>query len=793
MRTRNFARALVAALMAVMVLAPTLPAAAAPTQDQQVEVTLKRILTDALRASGGTSVSPEVLTSTIDGYDSKSAWERNVDFTSQEKHSLEYGVLSVAYGEDGTVGIATRTFSGGCSLTTIVDGEVVTWTFEDLGKNCNGSMALRGPNAPSPGWLDPVPPVAPAGLTATAGDTVVALTWSASPDADVTRYEIVQDGVVVGQVPAGTLTYTVTGLKNYTTYTFTVQAVDAAENASDASNSVEATPVDLTPPPVPTDVKATPGSSSATLSWSPVTADDLAGYKVHLDGVLVGETTSTTFTFTNLVAGQSYTLTVASYDVNGNVSAHSAPVALTLTSGNAADSVPQNLVATVTAPTDVTLTWDAVVAPDLAYYRIYQDGAVVWHTTSTRIVRTPLVPGATYTFTVSTVDKTGKAGKQSQAVTVTLPEQDSGTWAKLGGLGYVASASAIDAQGKVYVMGGMSGKSIYNGAQVFDPATNKWKVLPPMLYARANFTAMVDDQGRVYAFGGKRYYDLCSVPGCPTNPYAYYRVYNQVSERYDPVTNKWEVIPGMVSAHAWHTSAKDSEGRMYVIGGKYDNYTTDGYTKVVERFDPRTDQWARVADLPQPTAQHATTVDKQGRIYLLGGCHGGWWPCADSAAWRYDPSTGSWSILPSMTGSRRDFSAAVDGEGRVYAFGGFGGYTGIHLMTAERFDPATGTWTQLPNMLDARSSTLAVTDSDGRIIVAGGFGYGYQEQKFKNLVERFDPATGTWTRLPNSLVRRSGPAGHYNPVDGQVYLVGGGTYAPTGINNPAYGVERFKP
>jgi hypothetical protein len=69
-------------------------------------------------------------------------------------------------------------------------------------------------------------PSTPSGLTATAGDTLVVLNWSASTDTDKQYFNIYKDGVYLAFVPSATLTYTVTGLTNGVSYAFNVQGVN---------------------------------------------------------------------------------------------------------------------------------------------------------------------------------------------------------------------------------------------------------------------------------------------------------------------------------------------------------------------------------------------------------------------------------------------------------------------------------------------------------------------------------------------------------------------------------------
>jgi len=88
---------------------------------------------------------------------------------------------------------------------------------------------------------DTTAPTVPDGLTSpSATDTAISLTWNASTDdLGVAGYRIYRDGTEVGS--ATTTAYTDTGLTGNTSYTYTVKAVDAANNQSDASDSVQVT------------------------------------------------------------------------------------------------------------------------------------------------------------------------------------------------------------------------------------------------------------------------------------------------------------------------------------------------------------------------------------------------------------------------------------------------------------------------------------------------------------------------------------------------------------------------
>jgi Carbohydrate binding domain/Fibronectin type III domain len=84
---------------------------------------------------------------------------------------------------------------------------------------------------------DTQPPTVPTNLTATAASGAVALSWHASTDnVGVTSYSVHRDGPAIATVGGSTLSYTDTTVAPSTTYTYTVEAFDAAGNGSGQSS-----------------------------------------------------------------------------------------------------------------------------------------------------------------------------------------------------------------------------------------------------------------------------------------------------------------------------------------------------------------------------------------------------------------------------------------------------------------------------------------------------------------------------------------------------------------------------
>ena len=111
------------------------------------------------------------------------------------------------------------------------------------------SSAVQASTLPA---ADTSAPTVPSGLIATAvSDSRIDLSWTASTDnVAVTGYSVRRNGVLIA-APTGT-TFIDLGLAANTTYTYTVDAFDAAGNTSAESAAAQATTqVTPTQPPPP--------------------------------------------------------------------------------------------------------------------------------------------------------------------------------------------------------------------------------------------------------------------------------------------------------------------------------------------------------------------------------------------------------------------------------------------------------------------------------------------------------------------------------------------------------------
>ena len=174
----------------------------------------------------------------------------------------------------------------------------------------------------------------------------------------------------------------------------------------------------------------------------------------------------------------------------------------------------------------------------------------------------------------------------------------------------------------------------------------------------------------------------------------------------------------------------------------------------------------------------AAALLKDGRILVTGGfCEA---RRVLASAEIYDPATGVWRAVGSMTAPREKHSAATLADGRVLIVGGSADPGWHPVRTAELFDPRSGTFSAISDMDAARFKLPNATAGleDGNVLVAGG----------ATEVEVYDAAAGRF-RTVGSL---DGP--HFfasaTPLRDGTVLISGGYGRPDGRANGPLSTDR---
>jgi fibronectin type 3 domain-containing protein len=274
----------------------------------------------------------------------------------------------------------------------------------------------------------PIPdaPVAPADLTATPGDAVVTLTWTASTGA--TAYDVKRattDGgpyTQLAQLTAPTSNqFTDSSVTNGTTYFYVVQTLTAAGSSANSAQ-VSATPnAPGASPAVPTNLTATPGNALVTLAWS--ASVGATGYNVKRATTsggpytLLAAPTSTGYTDSSAINGVTYYYVVSALTAAGE-SANSVQASATPSAASVAPAAPTNLTATA-GNAVVTLAWStSASATRYNVKRATTSGGPYTQLaapTTTGYSDSAVTNGTTYYYVVSAVNSSGESANSAQA------------------------------------------------------------------------------------------------------------------------------------------------------------------------------------------------------------------------------------------------------------------------------------------------------------------------------------------------------------------------------------------
>src|SRR5438309_3856534 len=197
----------------------------------------------------------------------------------------------------------------------------------------------------------------------------------------------------------------------------------------------------------------------------------------------------------------------------------------------------------------------------------------------------------------------------------------------------------------------------------------------------------------------------------------------------------------------WGHAVASVGGNVYGFGGIVNNTAiTNAY-----KYSPASNTWTPVAPLPEPRAWFSGTTDGT-YIYLLGGEDQNFNTTA--TLWRYDPISNTYNTgLPPYT-IPTYFHACAYLNGKIYRISGRAIGTDFHV---EVYDIATNTWSMAANYPFANHSLMAVA--------LGNYVYGAGGNAFPDKTYRYDPRTNTWddaaiADLPAG--RTAAAAGAYN-------------------------------
>ncbi|NXX86252.1 KBTBD protein, partial [Urocolius indicus] len=165
-------------------------------------------------------------------------------------------------------------------------------------------------------------------------------------------------------------------------------------------------------------------------------------------------------------------------------------------------------------------------------------------------------------------------------------------------------------------------------------------------------------------------------------------------------------------------------------------------------LDEETNAWRTLSCLPLGASTFlAGMATMDNKIYIVGGVYGASKRVVESS-FCYDADADAWSEFPSPHQLRYDVRL-VGHEGHLYAIGGE--YDKISLKSVERYDPASGTWTFVSD-LPQPSAAAPCTQAMGQIFV------GLWKPLDTTVIYKYESRRDVW--LPVTELKRPQSYGH---------------------------------
>lgn len=340
----------------------------------------------------------------------------------------------------------------------------------------------------------------------------------------------------------------------------------------------------------------------------------------------------------------------------------------------------------------------------------------------------------------------GGTNGNSDLATVEAYDPAVKTWTSLPALPQPRSALGVAiADGRLVAVGGVSSGQVLKRVSSFDLMTKTWTDLPDMATARHSMAVAAVEKS-VYAIGG-------STAVGDSQAISSAEVLKLPARKIQPAS-QWRSLPDAPTARlmmAW-TVLND---KIWIMGGLRNGTAL----RTVESYDPHTGAWTTGPPLPIPL-HHAAAATYRDEVVVLGGASES---IADGSSKVFALRGGNWVELPSLTHARVAPAAAVVGDKLVAV----GGQNAKNLVPqTEVFDGSS--WKDAADMPTPREHLAAVSDGTYVYTIGGRF---LSADKNSSALERFDPGSGTWTRL----VGMPTPRGSYGAtfIDGRIVAVGG--------------------
>jgi hypothetical protein len=193
-------------------------------------------------------------------------------------------------------------------------------------------------------------------------------------------------------------------------------------------------------------------------------------------------------------------------------------------------------------------------------------------------------------------------------------DPSTGQWTTVGEMTIPRSffTTTVLPNGRVLATGGR----IHTGPDYFDykaiafadlyvPATGKWKATGTMTISREDHTTSLLANGQVLVAGGTTV-DFNGVTVAST-------------ELYDPATGAWTATGSMLQGRERQTATVLQNGQVLIAGGDFYDGVNAGFLTECELYDPALGTWSVTASMSTPRYGARAALLRDGRVLEAGG------------------------------------------------------------------------------------------------------------------------------------------------------------------------------
>lgn len=718
--------------------------------------------------------------------------------------------------------LVQRRLSGDVSFTTVATLPAGSVSYSDTGLTVATGYVYRVIAANTTGSSSPTPeqsastlpgaPAVPTGVVASAGGAyAIGLSWN-----DVsgeTGYKILRQGpgesspALLTTVGADVTSFNDTAVQPGSSYTYFIVSTNTGGDSASSTGASATTPTAA--PVAPSGLAVSvQGATSLTLNWTDNSVNE-TGFKIERKGpgdadfveIFVTAANATSFTNTGLAQTSTYLYRVRATNALGD-SAYSSTAGGT--THDVAPAAPGSLNGTALSATQINLNWTDLSNNEQGF-AIYRKAP--GESTYTQIGSTTagvvtfsntsgVTPSTLYTYRVRAFNSGGESGDSNttSAWSGSVPEivmdngdatgvTITGSWnVQTGGTPYNGNALIDGNSGKgsksVRFTPTILATGVYEVFVRYTAASGRADNVPvDVIHADGTTTVTVNQRvsgGTWVSLGQFRLTTGTAgsvlIRNTGTN--------GAVVADAVRIASVAQGIGAFSNVAASPLAVSESQGaavngRMYVFGG----FDLFGPIRTSHVYDPQTNAWTQIADLPT-LLTHSGTAVVGNDVFFAGGYIGtgvGFNQVfATTAVWRYNVVSNAYTSFTPLPASRGSGGLVhLPTTNRLYFFGG------VSVNRADRGEAWSidlsvnnATWQSIAPMPTPRSH-MGYVAYDGKVWAVNGQIGTDQSLVTQSAVSVFDPATNAWTEAAQLSPARSHISASTVVIGNRIVTLGG--------------------